>query len=145
MRIAYGIFLVIALFTVSCVSAPDEVDLELTTDQFTAIMIDVQLAEGMKTQKIISTNNNPDVVDELYAYIFKKHGVTSEAFLESFKYYRSRPGEMELIYEQVLDSLSKLDIEVKQAYANEVQAETDSIQEATKRMRDSIRVNRVQR
>ncbi len=133
------IYLLILIFAASCASDPSEVNLALSTDKFTAVMIDVQLAEGMKTQKIFVTKDNSEAVNLLYKHIFEKHGVTSEEFMESFEYYRSRPGEMELVYEQVLDSLSKLDIEVKQAYSSEVQAETDSIQEATRRMRDSIR------
>lgn len=131
------IFIALAVM-VSCKSKPEPVELPLSTEKFTMVMIDVQLAEGMKTQKIISTRTNADELVNLYKHIFEKHGVKGEDFMETYAYYSSHPGEMELIYEQVLDSLSKLDVEVKKAYADEVQAETDSIQEATRRTRDSI-------
>jgi hypothetical protein len=52
----------------------------------------------------------------MYANIFAGHGIDQEEFEATYDYYKARPDEMELIYEQVLDSLSKLDVQVKKIY-----------------------------
>ncbi len=105
-------------------------------DMFTALMIDVQLAEGMKTQKIFVTKKNPGAINMLYEDIFAKHGVTEEEFQKTFTFYRERPGLFEVVYEQVLDSLSKLDVEVKQEYGQYLKQKKDSTSKATQNNRD---------
>lgn len=140
MKIKGAVYTLVLLFVFACGDASTEEENlpNMSADKFTEVMIDVQLAEGMKTQKLAYTKANSNDMNILYDYIFVKHDVSQEDFMEAFRYYRSRPGKMELIYEQVLDSLSKLDVEVKQKYSLEQSAEADSIQDATRRMRDSL-------
>ncbi len=130
----WAIFIAIS-FLIGCDSAPDnEEKPPLEKRQFTALMIDVQLAEGMKTQKIFVTKKNPGAINMLYEDIFAKHGVTEEEFQKTFRYYRERPELFEVVYEQVLDSLSKLDVEVKQEYGQYLKHKKDSTAKATRNM-----------
>lgn len=147
MRIKLALSAFVLLLIASCGSdSGEEENLpKLSADKFTEVMIDVQIAEGMKTQKLTYTMDQPNEMNNLYVHIFEKHEISEVDFMEAFRYYRSRPGKMELIYEQVLDSLSKLDVEVKQKYSLEQDAESDSIQDVTRRMRDSILKTRARR
>ena len=101
----------------------------LDNAKFTSVMIDVQLIEGMHAQGVEITSTAGGV-DGAYEKVFEKHGITKEEFQASFSYYQEHPDKMEMIYEQVLDSLSKLDAEVKQRFSADRKAKTDSINEA---------------
>lgn len=120
--------------TLSCSSQKEDERPEnvLEPEKFTAVMIDVQITEGMRAQgvDIITPDKG---VKGAYNQIFEKHNITKERFEESYDYYLNRPDKMEKIYEQVLDSLSKLDAEVKQKFSNERKARADSIKQASQK------------
>jgi hypothetical protein len=105
----------------------------LSKEKFTAVMIDVQLVEGMKVHRLGPKREKSPDIELLYAKIFEKHEIEKRRFLETYDYYKQRPDQMELIYEQVLDSLSKLDVEVKKEYSEELRKERkllpDSLEE----------------
>lgn len=119
MRLAcFLFFLSLALAMGGCGEpAPETVPEDLLDRElFTRMMVDVQLVEGMKIHKLgPKRERNPDM-EAMYGGIFEKHGVSQADFESTYNYYKGRPAEMELIYEQVLDSLSKLDVKVKKAY-----------------------------
>jgi len=89
-------------------------------------MLDVQLAEGIKSQYARSRAFGNDWSRDVYDDIFIRHNVAEEDFQKTFGWYQGRPDLMEGIYEQVLDSLSKLEAEIKQAYNNQAKAIRDS-------------------
>lgn len=93
---------------------------------FTAIMLDVQLAEGIKTQYAHSRNKDGSLDRELYDEIFMRHEITEDDFRKTFGYYQSRPELMEGVFEQVLDSLSKLEAQIKKEYSSAHQSKRDS-------------------
>lgn len=103
--------------------APDGL---LDKDKFTEVMVDVQLVEGMKVHKLGPKREKSPDMEAMYGNIFAKHEIKQEDFDATYDYYKARPDEMELIYEQVLDSLSKLDVEVKKIY-NTPKNLTDSL------------------
>jgi len=119
------------LFLLSCSSEEKNVLPEnvLAPEKFTSVMIDVQITEGMRAQgvDIITPDKG---VKGAYDQIFQKHQITEKAFEQSYNYYLEHPDKMEMIYEQVLDSLSKLDAEVKQKFSAERKARADSIKDA---------------
>jgi hypothetical protein len=112
------VFLALILFTAGCGEPEVEVapDGLLDKDKFTEVMVDVQLVEGMKVHKLGPKREKSPDMEAMYANIFAKYGIDQEDFDATYDYYKARPEEMELIYEQVLDSLSKLDVEVKKIY-----------------------------
>ncbi|MEM9050870.1 MAG: DUF4296 domain-containing protein [Bacteroidota bacterium] len=85
-------------------------------EHFTKIMVDVQLIEGMKIHKLGPQRAKSPDMEAMYSQIFNRHDITQEDFHKTYDYYKSKPNQMELIYEAVLDSLSKLDVEVKKIY-----------------------------
>ncbi len=112
------VFLALILFVAGCAEPEVEVAPEglLDKDKFTEVMVDVQLVEGMKVHKLGPKREKGPDMEAMYANIFAKYGIDQEDFDATYDYYKARPDEMELIYEQVLDSLSKLDVEVKKIY-----------------------------
>lgn len=137
------LFFAFAILLTSC-GGNKEVEMPkdlIDSNTFIGIMIDVQLSEGMNTQKNYvrnkSANEQPSV--DPYASIFEKHGVNAEDFRRTYDFYSHNPRKMEVIYEQVLDSLNKLDVEIKQKYTQDERAENDSIRAANQRRSDSIR------
>ncbi|NEN24941.1 DUF4296 domain-containing protein [Cryomorpha ignava] len=136
-------FLFFAVLLVSC-GGDKEVEIPeglIDSNTFTAIMIDVQLTEGMNTQKNYVRNNssNDQAGADPYTPIFKKHGVNAEEFRRTYDFYSRNPRKMEMIYEQVLDSLNKLDVEIKQKYTQDERAKNDSTRAANQKRSDSIR------
>jgi len=129
MRIRYK--LLFLLIMISCSTAEEETIPEniLRPEKFTAVMIDVQITEGMRAQGIDIVFKGDSTIGP-YEQIFDKHTITKEVFEVSYDYYLERPGQMELIYEQVLDSLSKLDAQVKQRFSAERKARLDSAKQA---------------
>jgi hypothetical protein len=111
-------FLAILLLLASCDEPVVEIAPEglLGKDVFTTVMVDVQLVEGMKVHKLGPMREKSPDMEAMYANIFEGHGINQEEFEATYDYYKARPDEMELIYEQVLDSLSKLDVQVKKIY-----------------------------
>ncbi|MFT6998252.1 MAG: hypothetical protein ACJAQ4_002013 [Cryomorphaceae bacterium] len=111
-------FLAILLLLASCDEPVVEIAPEglLDKDVFTTVMVDVQLVEGMKVHKLGPMREKSPDMEAMYANIFAGHGIDQEEFEATYDYYKARPDEMELIYEQVLDSLSKLDVQVKKIY-----------------------------
>ncbi len=114
----------------------------LDQNTFTSVMIDVQLAEGKDTQKSYVTRDKKEKVADLYPAIFEKHRVDPEAFLATYEYYISHPGKMGKIYEQVLDSLSKLDAVIKKETSKRQRDQNDSLRIRNEKNRDSLRVFR---
>ncbi len=112
----------------------------LSKKKFTEVMIDVQLSEGMKNQRGMRERNLGVNAPEIYHALFEKHGITKESFLVTYNYYRAHPGEMELIYEAVLDSLNILDAEIKQSFSAAQRAERDSIQAANRKILDDMKL-----
>ncbi len=102
----------------------------LDPNTFTAVMVDMQLAEAMKGQfgrdKFLKSGN----MDLVYQEIYSRHKIDEESFKRTFAYYHERPAKMEGIFEQVLDSLNKMDARVKQEFAESHRSQRDSLREA---------------
>ena len=88
----------------------------INKEEFTNIMVDVQLIEGMKIHKLGPKRSKSPDMEQMYSHIFQAHSISQNEFQKTYDHYKSRPDEMEGIYEAVLDSLSKLDVEVKKIY-----------------------------
>lgn len=133
----------LGLFLVKCVEneTPPPPNI-LDQNTFTAVMIDVQLAEGKDTQKSYVARDKKGKVVDLYPAIFEKHNVDPEVFLATYDYYTSHPGKMEKVYEQVLDSLSKLDAVIKKESSKKQRDDNDSLRVKNEKSRDSLRVFR---
>lgn len=139
------IFAMIVFLSACSTEEPDKPEGVLNADQFTALMIDVQLVEGIRAQRIEVSDKKGKAESFLYAEVFDKHGVSRYEFEITYAYYMKNPKRMEVIYEQVLDSLNKLDADIKQAFSEELKMKADSTQKATDKMRDSLKGYREQK
>lgn len=135
------LYFISTILLIGCISKevqiPDDI---IDADTFTDIMIDVQIAEGMTSHNRTNRRNKTEEQGfDPYISIFKKHNVEADEFQRTYDFYSHHPDLMEGIYEQVLDSLSKLEAEVKQRFTKEERTRTDSIRNANQRKSDSIR------
>jgi len=99
----------------------------LDRETFTSLILDIQLAEGLKSQYSRSKSFGKNYSRDIYDDIFIRHGIDEAEFQKTYSWYQGRPDLMEKIYEQVLDSLSTLEAEIKQEYANDTKAMRDSL------------------
>ncbi len=138
--IEYRLFLILFVFLTACSenkpSAPADL---LPEGVFAAVMLDVQIAEGLKTQRALGNRLADSQADKVYDAVFEKHGISKEAFLKTYSWYRENPEKMEVVFETVLDSLSKLEAEVKREFSEEQKLEINSLDSARHNNEKSIR------
>ena len=72
----------------------------------TGILFDLHVAEARIERMGILLDTGAIYYKELQARIFKKHGVTQQAFYKSYDYYLQNVSELDKIYEKVIDSLT---------------------------------------
>lgn len=94
----------------------------LQQEKMVDILVDIHIVEGAKVGRRIMSDTL--MADVYFAKVYDKHGVKKEEFTRNFNYYSSKPELMNKVYEQVLDSLNKVDVQVFQ----EMEADsTDSL------------------
>ncbi len=78
----------------------------LSQDSMALVLADVLiLDEGVIKRKLTDSLRN--LLNQKYLRVFEIHGITKEQFLISHEYYVTRPDQMELIYQEVIDELSR--------------------------------------
>ncbi len=103
----------LGLFLISCDSETNVPSDLLQKDKMTDVMEDIYLSEG-----IVANAGNADRTAErqmaidYYNVAYKKHKVDSAVFRKSFDYYAMHPKLMQQIHEQVIDRLSKKNLEL---------------------------------
>jgi len=113
----YAIMAILALLVACSQTQPELIPSDIIAqEKFTQVMVDVQLIEGMKIHKLGPQRSKSPDMEAMYSELFRIHNVDSEKFYKTYEYFKQRPAKMEMIYEAVLDSLSKLDVEVKKNY-----------------------------
>ena len=99
----YAVSLLVILF-VGCASPevkiPENI---LTQEQMMSIMVDIHVIEGARNGSIMLGDTNG--IEDYYAKVYEKHGITEDQFKSSFAFYSDNPTVFIPIYEEVLDSL----------------------------------------
>ena len=72
----------------------------------TDILFDLHVAEARLERMGILLDTGAIYYKEMQGRIFKKHGVTQQAFYKSYDYYLQNVSELDKIYEKVIDSLT---------------------------------------
>ncbi|RYY06831.1 MAG: DUF4296 domain-containing protein [Sphingobacteriaceae bacterium] len=121
MRFYKILFSFLLLFLIACNQDPQPENL-IDEDRFTAIMVDVHLADGYLNSK----SQMPDTLNYrgngLYNEIFKKYQVDSVAFKKSYQYYAVHLEQMGRIYKTLLERITaKNDSITKKLAAEEMQ------------------------
>lgn len=111
------IFLFLGIILFSCYHGNNEKNNEPETivpfDKMANIVTDIQIAEGIIiNNRSARMNMDKAYKDSLYHKIFHHHGITLEIFKDNINYYNNNPGQMEQMYELVLENLSKMQGEV---------------------------------
>ena len=99
----YAVGLLVILF-VGCASPevkiPENI---LTQEQMMPIMVDIHVIEVARNGSIMLGDTNG--IEDYYAKVYEKHGITEDQFKSSFAFYSDNPTVFIPIYEEVLDSL----------------------------------------
>ena len=112
MRIWYVIATVFFLWSCSSQEAnetkPEGV---LDGERLTALLVDLQQIEGANNLKYFQGDTGQANYGLLYETMFTKHETTKAQFDSSMAWYAVNPEEMELIYDNVIEELMKMDAE----------------------------------
>lgn len=79
----------------------------LTQEQVTSILTDVTLAESVVSVSGLSFQDALSRYDLYEREIFRKNGVDSATYRQSYRYYMSHNSDMEAIFKALNDSLTK--------------------------------------
>lgn len=139
------LFIAIIVFAAACKEKdPPKPEGLLSEEKFSAVMVEVQFAEALDLQRKQIDKDSSETIFSYYKEIFKRHNISLDEFVNTYDYYIDKPDEMGKIYEQVLDSLNKLDAELKINFAPRFKDDTlgtDSllIPDTIIRVRDSLK------
>lgn len=97
----------------------------LSESDMVSIITDIQLTEGALTYRRTRRIEQQGFRKSAYKQIFSTYGISAKILNENFNYYNNDPEKMELIYEQVLAKLSRMEGELKKekSQANTVKDE----------------------
>jgi hypothetical protein len=73
------------------------------------LLVDMQLIEGANSTKFFQGDTGQTNYELLYTTIFEKHGVEKAQFDSSMAYYTQHTAVLEVIYDQVIEELMKLE------------------------------------
>jgi len=91
----------------------------LDDEQFAQVLADIHLADAVLVEKGYSIVNDSAKIKMYYRDIFKKNNISAAQFDTTLKYYTVHADKYDLVYDKVLEILSKRQQEIK------VEAEKD--------------------
>ena len=101
------------LFVVSCkqklLDVPKDV---IPMETMKVILADMHVADAVAETKTQVGANEKELVQKYDEQIFKIHGTTREAFAKSFSFYEQNPVLLNLMYDDILNDLSKREGEI---------------------------------
>ena len=75
-------------------------------DSMISALVDMHLIEGAKIgQKVMGDTLK---INTYYAKLYSKYGVSEKEFEKSFRFYSEHPGEMNKMYQEVIERLNKI-------------------------------------
>jgi len=107
-----SIFLLfVTLFLSSC--SKEEEKTYLSKDDFTRILFDIHLTDGVLTSKNIVTRGKEYRPSFYYNSIYKKYDITPAQFDSCVSFYSQKSDLYEKIYERVIDSLNRMETQFR--------------------------------
>jgi hypothetical protein len=104
MRLGNYLVSVLFILSIGCSSPAVKIpEHMLTQEQMIPILVDIHVIEGARNGSIMLGDTNG--IEDYYAKLYEKHGVTEDQFKSSFAFYSDNPTVFIPIYEEVLDSL----------------------------------------
>ena len=112
--------LLLSLWLVAACTEPDDAqpDNLIPETRMAAILTQIHLAEARVSRIGLATSDSSNIVyKRLEKQIFRQLQVDTSAYTKSYIYYSSRPRQMERIYKQVTENLTKqMDRQQKQLH-----------------------------
>ncbi|MCX6271377.1 MAG: DUF4296 domain-containing protein [Bacteroidetes bacterium] len=103
------ILIIVTLFALSCSHNEEKPSSAiLSRDTMISILVDFQLVEGESLRRQQLEQNVPFYTNFYYEAILKKHSITRRQFRDNITYYKDHMEELESMYTQVLNRLSKM-------------------------------------
>lgn len=104
--------LVVLSVLIACCGSylPDGV---LSRKKMVPILVDIHLAEAINNQKFNISMNRDSLPEELYLSICRKYKVDRSVIEKSLLYYGKHTAEYIVIYDEVLDILSEMEVKAK--------------------------------
>ena len=104
----FGPMLILFLFACSATDKSREEKPALDKETLTSLITDLQLAEAILQEKQAHVSDSTDYASYYYNGIFDKYHTTREEFHQTMEYYRNHLDELEKIYKDVVERLSRL-------------------------------------
>lgn len=118
--------LLFCLVLVGCGKNNDVPEDIVPKEQLVPLMLDIYLAEVKLSNLRIVRDTAVSIFETYEGYLFEKHNIGKEQYMNSMTYYYDNTTELELIYEALLDSLSVRETKLK-ALEDSKKAEMDSL------------------
>jgi len=101
-------FFILIVFVACAKKAPKMPDVVIPTDEFSALMMDIRLAET--NQKLLTRAGGApeNFLDSSYQLIYKIHDVTPYQVDTSFKWYAEHPELLKEVDQKILENLNRL-------------------------------------
>lgn len=108
------ITILIACFVfVACEEEEKIPDYIISEEKFVEVLTDIQKAESIVRLGYNRSADSSYVNDSVYAAVFREQGVSRADFDSTMNYYLNNLEQMESIYDQVLENISKESAELK--------------------------------
>lgn len=89
-------------------------------EKFKQMAIDFHLLEAYVEENYQQSDSVLSIFNTLEQEVFKKHNTTKEIYLKSYNYYlRNADKEMDILYEQIVSEISKLEDRAKKTSKKE--------------------------
>ncbi len=103
-------FVLIVLVLSACgskVKAPEAAPPAIAADKMQMILKDIHLADALANREGEPNGTTEALTKEYYQSVFEKHGVTSDAFYASMRYYTYEVNIIDSLYANVIVEISK--------------------------------------
>lgn len=108
----------------------------IENDKMVDVMVDVHIIEATLRDKKISGDSLKKLTSDYYQNLFDKHNISRQDFDSSFAYYEDNVGELNNIYEKVIERLNKKQRKLEQVQKEQRENEEKGNREKLKTSED---------
>ncbi len=90
----------------SAVETPTDV---VSRDTFLLMLTEVQLIEGIYKQRLLRNDDEKVLLKSYYAELFQRFGISEDTFLTSYRWWYSRPLEMDELLQEAAEALTAME------------------------------------
>lgn len=90
---------------------PKKPDYIIPKDQLVDIMVDIYIVESANNMRILDRDTTNPSYGDFFSAVMEKHDFALEDYERSLQYYALDPEEINAIYDETLERLSKMESE----------------------------------